>query len=75
MWDPSQIATWLGHVWNMFSCTVKVTDERIEKLDSTLDFFIKQVSNGHLLFRAKQVAGLVGQIISLCKLVLGLWFV
>ena len=65
MWDPSPIATWLGHVWNMFSCTVKVTDERIEKLDSTLDFFIKQVSNGHLLFRAKQVAGLVGQIISM----------
>ena len=27
-WDPSPIATWLAHVWNMFSCTVKVTDER-----------------------------------------------
>ena len=65
MWDPSPIATWLGHVWNMFSCTVKVTDEKIEKLDSTLDFFIKQVSNRNLLFRAKQVAGLVGQIISI----------
>ena len=49
----------------MFSCTVKVTDERIEKLDRTLDFFISQVSNRHLLFRAKQVAGLVGQIISM----------
>ena len=49
----------------MFSCTVKVTDERIEKLDRTFDFFIRQVSNGHLLFRAKQVAGLVDQIISM----------
>ena len=37
-WDPSPIATWLGHVWNIFSCTVKETDERMERLDSTLVF-------------------------------------
>ena len=38
--NSNMVGSCLEHVWNMFSCTVKVTDERIEKLDSTLDFFI-----------------------------------
>lgn len=64
-WDPALVVTWLGHVWDMLSGKVSVTPERLERLDRTLDWFISQVSKGFLIFTARKLAGLIGQIISM----------
>ncbi|MEW8548152.1 MAG: reverse transcriptase domain-containing protein [Candidatus Thiodiazotropha sp.] len=64
-WDPALVVTWLGHVWDMVSGKVSVTPERLERLDQTLDWFIRQVSKGSLMFTARKLAGLIGQIISM----------
>ena len=36
LWEPAQIITWLGVVLNMLVGSIKVTDERIEKLNAGL---------------------------------------
>jgi hypothetical protein len=64
-WTPRVEVTWLGEVWNTERNLVKVTDARVSKLVNTLDWFIEKVAGGQLLVQARDVASIVGQVISM----------
>jgi hypothetical protein len=64
-WEPRVQVTWLGEVWNTELNLIKVTDTRVSKLLATLDWFIQKVASGQLFVKARDVASIVGQIISM----------
>ncbi|KAK3107923.1 hypothetical protein FSP39_025264 [Pinctada imbricata] len=62
---PVQRTTWLGCVWDFSTGKVEITQARIERLTSSLDQAIAQVCNASLLLKARHLASLAGQIISM----------
>ena len=64
IWRPTQRMTWLGFTWDSFHGTVAAADHRVEKIKSTC---ISLLSNDSCPVR--QLAGFVGQIISLSFIV------
>jgi hypothetical protein len=64
-WEPTLCLTWLGHVWDMEEGSISVTKQRLENLNISLKSIISQVVRGDVLVRARRLAGVVGQIISM----------
>ena len=64
-WFPCQHLRWLGYTWDTKNGTIVVNDERIEKLEKYIEYALRQASNGKVLFRARFLASIVGQLISM----------
>ncbi|KAJ8313456.1 hypothetical protein KUTeg_008990 [Tegillarca granosa] len=64
-WKPKQYTTWLGCDWNFLEATVSITEDRIQRLLDNLNIVISQVSSGSLLLKARTLASISGQIISM----------
>ncbi|KAK3103157.1 hypothetical protein FSP39_016878 [Pinctada imbricata] len=69
-WEPKQVAQWLGFQWNLEEGIIRVTSDRVHRVLSLLREILRQVGRGQVLFSAKLIASLVGQIIS-TKAVIG----
>ena len=64
--EPAQVCTWLGYVWNFLEGQICLTDERICRLEASLDSLIFQLRYEKMnLIPARFLACVVGQIISL----------
>ena len=50
-WLPCQTLTWLGFCWNTVDGRIYVTEERIERLLSNIQFVLNEVSKGRIFFR------------------------
>lgn len=69
-WEASQQVTWLGYTWSMAEGVVRVTRDRLERILSLLSITVYRVcQQGCLLFSARYVAGIVGQLISMQSIV------
>ena len=65
-WEPAQVCTWLGYVWNFVEGILYATEERILRLEATLDSLLFQLGADKVrLVPVRYLACLVGQIISL----------
>ena len=65
-WEPSQVCTWLGYVWRFIDGFIFVTEERIRRLEATLDSLLFQLGADQVrLVPVRFLACVVGQIISL----------
>lgn len=65
-WEPFHFATWLGHTWFMFEGVLRVSLERIEQILQALSHILEQIAvTGRVLFPAKCIAGVIGQIIAM----------
>lgn len=64
-WQPSQTVKWLGLIWDMCVGKVYASPERLDKLRNFLKHFLEKISSGNCFFKARLVASLVGQIISM----------
>ncbi|KAJ8315044.1 hypothetical protein KUTeg_007194, partial [Tegillarca granosa] len=64
-WKPKQYTTWLGCDWNFLEATVSITEDRIQRLLDNLNIVISQISSGSLLLKARTLASISGQIISM----------
>lgn len=69
-WIPSQNCDWLGLHWNTEKGQVHISNDRIYRLNLCLDTIHGEVQKNVLYFRAKFLAKIVGQIISM-KVVFG----
>ena len=65
IWYPCQNLVWIGLVWDMLEGKIRITDERINRLIDNIEKTLSDVSNGKILYKAKFVAGIVGQLISM----------
>ena len=63
-WDPCIELKWLGYIWNMEMGKLFVCQERIDSLTYNLRTVIEKVKEGQVLFYARFLAKIVGQIIS-----------
>lgn len=61
VWNPQQIITWLGSVFNMKNSTISATDKRIQSLKSDIENIMLKPYD---LFHVKRIASTVGKIIS-----------
>ena len=57
MWDPVQVATWLGIVWNGAQGVISITEIRVENSLS----HIGRILLNHVL-SARDLASLAGQL-------------
>ncbi|MCG7876286.1 MAG: reverse transcriptase domain-containing protein, partial [Candidatus Thiodiazotropha endolucinida] len=65
-WEPAQVCTWLGYVWNFVKGLLYATEERIGRLEATLDSLLFQLRADKVsLVPVRYLACVVGQIISL----------
>ena len=65
-WEPAQVCTWLGYVWNFIEGQLYATEERICRLESSLNSLIFQLGYQQTnLIPVRYLACVVGQIISL----------
>jgi hypothetical protein len=64
-WQPSSLATWLGYTWDMAEGVVRVTSARLDRLLVCLNNILFFTDQGRRLFKARRVAGIVGQVISM----------
>ena len=62
-WDPMQIQTWLGHIFNMSINQLFVTEARLQKLEQSLD----NILNCPQKVTARQLAAVAGQIVSMSR--------
>ena len=69
-WEPRQHITWLGLQWDMEIGKIFVTSDRLNRLLDILSSILKQIAFKRDLFRARFVARITGQIISM-QMVLG----
>ena len=65
IWQPTQNITWLGCCWDMFTGTVEVSQARIDRLLSSLDQVITQVCRSQVCVKARRLASIASQIISM----------
>lgn len=65
VWEPSDKVVWLGLLWNMSDGKVYITEKRLSKLTSALQNVLDSVSRGHLSICARELACVIGQIISM----------
>ena len=72
-WEPAQSAVWLGHHWDTISNTIRITDERISRLENAIDSLMFQLkSDGTQILPVRFLASVVGQIVSLQQVLGGL---
>ncbi|XP_071149234.1 uncharacterized protein [Mytilus edulis] len=64
-WQPSQTVKWLGLIWDICVGKVYASPERLDKLRNFLNHFLEKISSRNCFFKARLVASLVGQIISM----------
>lgn len=69
-WLPTQRRIWLGLLWDMEKGKIFITEDRIERLKSSLEFVHLKVMKNKMFFQVKELAKIVGQIISM-KAVIG----
>lgn len=69
-WIPSRTCDWLGLHWNTEKGQVHISNDRVHRLIFCLDTIHGEVQKNVLYFRAKFLAKIVGQIISM-KVVFG----
>ena len=62
LWEPVQVITWLGTVFDTFQGVISVTERRISKLKSSISF-IRKVDCKSV--KVRDLASVVGQVISL----------
>ena len=65
IWQPTQNITWLGCCWDMFTGTIEVSQARIDRLLSSLDQVITQLCRSQVCVKARMLASIAGQIISM----------
>ncbi|VDI69597.1 Hypothetical predicted protein [Mytilus galloprovincialis] len=65
IWYPQQNLIWIGLVWDMYLGKIQITQERVDRLLLSIVKILDGVSKGKILYRAKLVACIVGQIISM----------
>ena len=68
IWEPVQIITWLGTVWDTNQDFISFTEERISKLKVNIDSGLKGDS---MIVNVNSLATVVGQVISLTPCVSG----
>lgn len=64
-WLPSQSIIWLGCNWNFANATVSISDDRIQKLVTSLEHMIGCISQGNVTISARSLACVSGQILSM----------
>jgi hypothetical protein len=64
-WEPTQQSIWVGYFWDTCEGLLKVTEERIARVESLLNFVINSICKGIVLFPVKKLACLTGQLISM----------
>jgi hypothetical protein len=64
-WKPTQVMSWTGYTWNMISGSLSVSEKRMSKLQRALEITVHKVTSGLTAIRARALASLVGQIISM----------
>ncbi|XP_076116600.1 uncharacterized protein LOC143084068 [Mytilus galloprovincialis] len=64
-WLPSQSMDWLGYTWDTKIGRVFIKEERIEKAENSIRKLCREATNGRLLFSARFLASILGQIISM----------
>lgn len=69
-WSPVQKIDWLGYTWNTETGKVFVKDSRIEKAEGSIKKLCQEIANGKLVFSARFLASVVGQLISM-QIVIG----
>ena len=57
LWEPVQVITWLGTVFDTYQGFISVTDRRVSKLKSSIDLLRKDDSK---IFKVRVVASVVG---------------
>ncbi|XP_071123465.1 uncharacterized protein [Mytilus edulis] len=62
---PSQSMDWLGYTWDTKIGRVFIKEERIEKAENSIHKLCREATNGRLLFSARFLASILGQIISM----------
>ena len=62
LWEPVQVITWLGTVFDTFQGVISVTERRISKLKSSISF-IRKVDCKSV--KVRDLASVVGQVTSL----------
>ena len=66
LWEPVQVITWLGTVFDTFQGVISVTERRISKLKSSISF-IRKVDCKSV--KVRDLASVVGQVTSLTSCV------
>ena len=62
LWELVQVITWLGTVFDTYQGFISVTERRVSKLKSSIDLLRKDDCK---IFKVRDVASVVGQVISL----------
>ena len=62
LWEPVQVITWLGTVFDTYQGFISVTEQRVSKLKSSIDLLRKEDCT---IFKVRDVASVVGQVILL----------
>ena len=66
VWVPSLQAIWLGYFWNMLVGKIYIADERIKKLEISIDSVLSVIANSKMpLIKVRFIACIIGQIISM----------
>ncbi|VDI05545.1 Hypothetical predicted protein [Mytilus galloprovincialis] len=65
VWDPCQKLKWLGFIWNTETGRIFVSPERIDKAEQTVNYILSEIGRGKVLLKARILAGIVGQLISM----------
>ena len=64
LWEPVQVITWLGTVFDTCQGFVSVTERRISKLKNSINFiYVRTVDRKTV--KVRDLASVVGQVISL----------
>ena len=64
-WEPVRSITWLWYNWNSDSHEIKVTNDRITKVCTTLQVLLNKHNQGINIIPVKELASVAGQIISM----------
>ena len=65
-WEPTLTAVWLGYFWNMIEGKLYVTEDRIRRLEVSLESLLSYIGIRNVpLVKVRMVACVVGQIISM----------
>ena len=59
VWEPTQVMTWLGLIWDGANGTITITGSRVKKLQVSIDKLLEKPQTS-----ARNLARVVGQIIS-----------
>ena len=66
IWDPKKEIVWLGHTMNFIQNKLYITEERITRLETTIESIMFQIKTDKLnVVSVRFLASIVGQIISL----------